>query len=76
LSWSYARTVISDYQIEARDFNWLGSVFIRVTHNNTVREGMLSEGEGFIFDFSNGTGFHGVKIIADEVSNINPCLPT
>ena len=72
LSWSYARTVISGYQIEARDFNWLGSVFIRVTHNNTIREGMLSEGEGFIFDFSNGTGFHGVKIIADEVSNINP----
>lgn len=72
LSWSYARTTISGYQIEARDFNWLGSVFIRVTHNNTVREGMLSEGDGFIFDFSNGTGFQGVKIIADEVSNINP----
>lgn len=72
LSWSYAKTTISGYQIEVRDFNWLGSVFIRVTHNNTVREGMLSQGEGFIFDFSNGTGFQGVKIIAGEVSNINP----
>jgi uncharacterized repeat protein (TIGR01451 family) len=72
LTWGYARTTISGYQIEVRDFNWLGSVFLRVTHNNTLREGMLSEGEGFIFDFSNGTGFHGVKIIADQVSNIDP----
>lgn len=72
LSWGYARTEISGYQIEVRDFNWLGSVFIKVTHNYTVQEGMLSQGEGYIFDFSNSTGFQGVKIIADEVSNINP----
>ncbi|MBU4222221.1 MAG: DUF11 domain-containing protein [Euryarchaeota archaeon] len=72
LSWGYSRTTISGYQIEARDFNWLGSVFIRVTYNNTVKEGMLSQGEAYIFDFSNSTGFLGVKIIADEVSNINP----
>ncbi len=72
LSWAYSGSSIGGYQIEARDFNWLGSVFIRVTYNNTVKEGMLSEGEGFIFDFSNSTGFQGVKIIADQVSNINP----
>ncbi len=72
LSWGYARTAINGYLIEVRDFNWLGSVFLRVTHNNTVRDGMLSQGESFIFDFSNGTDFQGVKIIADEVSNINP----
>ncbi len=72
LSWAYARISIGDYQIEARDFNWLGSVFLRVTHNKTAKEGMISEGEGFIFDFSNNSGFHGIKIIADEVSNINP----
>lgn len=72
LSWTYARTAIDGYQIEARDFNWLGSVFLRVTHNNTIREGMISEGESFIFDFSNGTSFQGIKIIANQVSNINP----
>lgn len=72
LSWTYARTAIDGYQIEARDFNWLGSVFLRVTYNNTIREGMISEGEGFIFDFSNGTTFQGIKIIANQVSNINP----
>ncbi|MBU3967201.1 MAG: DUF11 domain-containing protein [Euryarchaeota archaeon] len=72
LSWGYARTEISGYQIEVRDFNWLGSVFIKVTYNNSAKEGMLSQGEGYIFDFSNSAGFQGVKIIADEVSNINP----
>ena len=72
LSWGYARAAMGSYQIEARDFNWLGSVFLKVTYNETVREGMLSEGEGFIFDFSNETGFRGVKIIAEQVSNINP----
>lgn len=72
LSWTYARTSIDGYQIEARDFNWLGSVFLRVTYNNTIREGMISEGEGFIFDFSNDTDFQGIKIIATQVSNINP----
>lgn len=72
LSWTYARTTIEGYQIEARDFNWLGSVFLRVTFNNTIREGMISEGEGFTFDFSNDTSFRGIKIIATQVSNINP----
>ncbi len=72
LSWGYSRTAISGYQIEARDFNWLGSVFLRITYNNTVKEGMISQGEAYIFDFSNDTGFQGVKIIAEEVSNINP----
>ncbi len=72
LSWGYASTSIGDYRIEARDFNWLGSVFLKVTHNKTAREGMISEGEGFTYDFSNGSTFLGIKIIANEVSNINP----
>ncbi len=72
LNWGYSRITLSGYQIEARDFNWLGSVFLRVTHNNTVKEGMLPQGEAYIFDFSNDTEFQGIKIIADEVSNINP----
>ncbi len=72
LSWTYAKSTVGKYQIEARDFNWLGSVFLRVIHNNTVKEGMISEGEAYVFDFTNGTGFEGIKIVADQVSNINP----
>jgi hypothetical protein len=72
LSWSYPGSTVGNYQIEVRDFNWLGSAFVKVTHNNSIKEGMLSEGEAFIFDFTEGSDFSGIKIIADQVSNINP----
>ncbi|MDL5501708.1 MAG: hypothetical protein QSU88_00670, partial [Candidatus Methanoperedens sp.] len=32
---------------------------------------MLSEGEYYLFDFSNNSTFNGIKITADQVSNIN-----
>ncbi|HWR26414.1 MAG TPA: hypothetical protein VN316_00905, partial [candidate division Zixibacteria bacterium] len=72
LSWTYPESTIGDYQIEVRDFNWLGSAFLRVTHNKTVKEGMVSEGEALVFDFANGSGFDVIKIVPIQVSNINP----
>ncbi len=36
-----------------------------------LKEGVLSEGEYYFFDFSNNSTFNGIKIIADQVSNIN-----
>ena len=72
LGWAYSKSSVGTYQIEARDFNWLGSVFIRVSHNSIVREGMLSEGESYIFDFTKDSGFEGIKIVADKISNVNP----
>jgi len=71
LSWTNPRTVSGGYLIEARDFNWLGSISIRVNINGTVKEGVLSEGEYYLFNFSNNSNFNGIKIIADQVSNIN-----
>lgn len=71
LSWTYPRTTIGVYQIEARDFNWLGSISINVSKNGVVKEGVLTEGDASFFDFSNNSTFEGIKIIADQVSNIN-----
>jgi len=71
LSWTYPRTTSGAYQIEARDFNWLGSISIRVSKNGVIKEGVLPEGESDLFDFSNNSTFEGIKIIADQVSNIN-----
>jgi uncharacterized repeat protein (TIGR01451 family) len=75
LSWTYPRTTSDGYQIEARDFNWQGSILIRVSKNGVVKEGVLSEGESYLFDFSNKSTFDGIKIIADQVSNINSFPP-
>ena len=71
LSWTYPRITSGGYQIEVRDFNWLGSISIRVSKNGIVKEGVLPEGESYLFDFSNNSAFEGIKIIADQVSNIN-----
>ncbi|KPQ44671.1 MAG: hypothetical protein MPEBLZ_00767 [Candidatus Methanoperedens nitroreducens] len=71
LSWTNPRITSGEYLIEARDFNWLGSISIRVTKNGAIQEGVLSEGEYYLFDFSNNSTFNGIKIIADQVSNIN-----
>lgn len=71
LSWTTPRITSGVYQIEARDFNWLGSISINVTKNGIVKEGVLTEGEANVFDFSNNSTFEGIRIIADEVSNIN-----
>jgi hypothetical protein len=71
LSWTYPKITSGGYQIEARDFNWVGSISIRVSKNGIVKEGVLSEGESYVFDFSNKYPFEGIKIIADQVSNIN-----
>ena len=55
LSWTNPSTVSGGYLIEVRDFNWLGSISIRVTMNGTVKEGVLSEGEYYLFNFSNNS---------------------
>jgi hypothetical protein len=71
LNWTSPMVMAGEYQIEARDFNWLGSVSIRVTKNDIVKDGILSEGESYLFDFSRGSTFEGVEIVADQVSNKN-----
>ena len=71
LGWTSPQVTYGEYKIEARDFNWLGSVSIRVTKNDIVKEGILSEGESYIFDFSKGPDFEGVKIVGDKISNMN-----
>lgn len=71
LSWTSPQTTTGVYQIEAVDFNWLGSVSVRVSKNGIVKEGILPEGESYLFNFSNNSTFEGIKIIADQVSNIN-----
>lgn len=75
LSWTTPRITSGAYQIEVRDFNWLGSISVNVTKNGIVKEGVLSEGEASLFDFSNNSTFDGIRIIADEVSNINTFPP-
>ena len=57
LSWTNPRTTSGEYLIEARDFNWLGSISIRVTKNGAIQEGVLSEGEYYLFDFYNNPIF-------------------
>jgi uncharacterized repeat protein (TIGR01451 family) len=71
LSWTHSRITWEEYQVEARDFNWLGSFSVRVIKKGIVKDGVLSEGESYLFDFSNGSTFEGIKITADQVSNIN-----
>ncbi|CAG0999948.1 MAG: DUF11 domain-containing protein [Candidatus Methanoperedens sp.] len=71
LSWTNPQITSGEYLIEVRDFNWLGSSSIRVTKNGIIKEGVLSEGEYYSFDFSNNSNFNGIKIIADQISNIN-----
>jgi len=75
LSWTHSRFTWEEYQVEARDFNWLGSFSVRVIKKGIVKDGVLSEGESYSFDFSNGSTFEGIKIIADQVSNINSFPP-
>ncbi|PWB53405.1 MAG: hypothetical protein C3F06_06425 [Candidatus Methanoperedenaceae archaeon] len=71
LSWTYPQVTQGGYTMEARDFDWLGSISMRVSKNGVVKEGVLTEGESYLFDFSNNSTFEGIKIIADKVSNIN-----
>lgn len=71
LSWTNPETTLGGYYIEVRDFNWMGSVSLRVTKNGEVKEGLLSEGELYLFNFSTNSEFEGLKVIADTVSNIN-----
>lgn len=71
LSWTYPQTTTGDYKIEMRDFNWLGSFSLRVSKNGAVKEGLISEGELYLFNFSNNSRFDGIKVIAEKVSNVN-----
>lgn len=71
LSWTYPRTTIGGFQIEVRDFDWMGSISISISKDGIVKNGVLSEGESYVFDFSNNSTFDGIKLIADKVSNIN-----
>lgn len=71
LSWAYPAVTSGEYKIEMRDFNWLGSFSLRVTRNGVVKEGLLSEGELYLFNFSTNSKFEGLKVIAEKVSNVN-----
>ncbi len=71
LGWTYPQVTQSGYIIEVRDFDWLGSISLKVSKNGIIKEGVLSEGEAYLFDFSNDSAFEGIIIIADHVSNIN-----
>jgi len=71
LGWTYPQVTQGGYIIEVRDFDWLGSISMRVSKNGIVKEVVLTEGESYLFDFSNDSAFEGIEIIADQVSNIN-----
>ncbi|MCX9082452.1 MAG: DUF11 domain-containing protein [Candidatus Methanoperedens sp.] len=75
LGWTYSQITSDGYLIEVRDFDWLGSISMRVSKNGIVKEGVLTEGESYLFDFSNNSPFEGIKIFADQVSNINSFPP-
>ena len=71
LNWTSPIVTSGEYQIEARDFNWLGSVSLKVSRNGIAKDGIISEGESNIFDFSTNSTFEGIEIIAEQISNKN-----
>lgn len=75
LSWTNPSISKGGYVIKVMDFNWKGDVTVSVTREGVTQNGILSQGENTIFDFTTNTSyFQGVKIYAKTVSNFS--LPT
>lgn len=72
LSWTSPSVSIGDYSIKVTDFDWEGRAAISVTHKGETQNGIISQGEYRIFDFTrNSSTFQGIKIGPDEISNYN-----
>ncbi len=72
LSWTSPSTSIEDYSIKVVDFDWEGRVAVSVTHKGETQNGIISQGEYRIFDFThNSSTFQGIKIDPDEISGYN-----
>jgi uncharacterized repeat protein (TIGR01451 family) len=72
LSWTSPSISIEDYSIKVVDFDWEGRVAVSVTHNGETQNGIVSQGEYRIFDFThNSSTFQGIKIDPDEISGYN-----
>ena len=69
LSWTSPSVSIEDYSIKVVDFDWKGQVAVSVTHKGETQNGIVSQGEYRIFDFThNSSTFQGIKIDPDEIS--------
>lgn len=69
LSWTSPSVSIEDYSIKVVDFDWEGRVAVSVTHKGETQNGIVSQGEYRIFDFThNSSTFQGIKIDPDEIS--------
>jgi uncharacterized repeat protein (TIGR01451 family) len=72
LSWTSPSVSIEDYSIKVVDFDWKGQVAVSVTHKGETQNGIVSQGEYRIFDFThNSSTFQGIKIDPDEISGYN-----
>ncbi|VVB91683.1 Uncharacterised protein [uncultured archaeon] len=72
LSWTSPSVSIEDYSIKVVDFDWEGRVAVSVTHKGETQNGIVSQGEYRIFDFThNSSTFQGIKIDPDEISGYN-----
>ncbi len=72
LSWTSPSVSIEDYSIKVVDFDWEGQVAVSVTHKGETQNGIVSQGEYRIFDFThNSSTFQGIKIDPDEISGYN-----
>jgi uncharacterized repeat protein (TIGR01451 family) len=72
LSWTSPSVSIEDYSIKVVDFDWEGRVAVSVTHNGETQNGIVSQGEYRVFDFThNSSTFQGIKIDPDEISGYN-----
>lgn len=75
LSWTNPSVSKGGYVIKVVDFNWKGDVAVSVTREGVIQNGILSQGENTIFDFTTNTSyFQGARIYAKTVSNFS--LPT
>ncbi len=76
LSWTNPSISKGGYVIKVIDFNWKGNAAVSVTREGVTKNGILSQGENIIFDFTRNTSyFQGVKINAKTISNYLP-FPT
>lgn len=72
LSWTSPSVSIEDYSIKVVDFDWEGRVAVSVTHKGETQNGIVSQGEYRIFDFThNSSTFQGIKIDPEEISGYN-----
>ncbi len=72
LSWTSPSVSIENYVIKVIDFDWEGRAAISVTYKGEIQNGIISQGEYRIFDFThNSSTFQGIKINPDEISGYN-----